>query len=295
MEAITTALMLLISINTHEIILQANDAPVFVYQYNDVPRKPYLKEWYTPNGVNILRDAPHDHKHHHGMMFAIAVDGVNYWEESEVGGYQIHEAISDVRVTSDTDNLGAGFEERLIWHGPESSESVVEENRSIRHSPLSNKAVSLLTWQSALKASPENKNDTVKISGAIYYGLGMRFPEFMDKVGTFFMADDKTGEFEDGPHTLAESSWCAYTVENDETPVTIAMFNCPDNPRPALWFTMLQPFSYLAATLDLSREPMELKNGEKLSLCYGIAAWDTIVDKSEIELLYTAWLNSLKK
>lgn len=292
MVALTTALALVISINTNEIILRANDVPVFVYQYNEVPKKPYLKEWYTPNGVNVLRDAPHDHLHHHGMMFAIAVDGVSYWEETERGGYQVHQDISKVRVAPDAGALGVGFEEDLILHAPGSEKAALKEHRSVYHSPLSNEKVRVLTWKSAMTTPSE---EPAAISGSIYYGLGMRFPEFMDKVGTFIMADDKTGEYKDGPHTMAQASWCAYTVDDEETPVTIAMFNDPANPRPAVWFTMLEPFSYISATIDLSRKPITLNSGEKLDLCYGVASWDGVVDKSEIELMYNAWLNSVKK
>jgi len=295
MVAITTALALVISINTSEIILRDNDVPVFVYKYADVPNKPYLKEWYTPNGVNVLRDAPHDHSHHHGMMYALAFDGVNYWEEGNRGGYEVHQDISRVSVAPDAGALGVGFEEDLILHPPDSEEAVIKERRGIYHSPLSNDKVRVLTWESVMAPASEEKDTEVAVAGAIYYGLGMRFPEFMDKVGAFIMADDKTDEFKDGPHTMAQASWCAYTVEHDDTPITIAMFNDPNNPRSAVWFTMLQPFSYLAATLDLSRNPMTLKGGEKLAVCYGVAAWDAVVGKSEIELMYTAWLNSIKK
>ncbi len=292
MEAITTALILLISINNNEIILRANDAPVFVYQYNEVPKKPYLKEWYTPNGVNVLRDAPHDHLHHHGMMFALTVDGVSYWEETDRGGYQIHQGISGVQVAPEAGALGVGFEEDLILRAPDSEKVTLKEHRGVYHSPLSNEKVRVLTWQSVMTTASD---EPAAISGSIYYGLGMRFPEFMDKVGTFIMADDKTGEYKEGIHTMAQASWCAYTVDNEETPITIAMFNGPDNPRPAVWFTMLMPFSYISATLDLSRNPMTLESGEELALCYGVAAWDTVVDKTEIEAMYTAWLESIKK
>ncbi|MCK5861166.1 MAG: PmoA family protein [Candidatus Hydrogenedentes bacterium] len=295
MVGLATALALVISINSNEIILRAAEEPVFIYRYTDTPRKPYLMEWYTPNGVNVLRDAPHDHLHHHGMMYAITVDGVNYWEESDTGGYQIHQKISTVHAAPDADTPGVGFQEVLLLQGSEFSEPVLKEERSIYHSPLSNGRVRVLTWKSSLQTASDKEGTVAKISGTVYHGLGMRFPEFMDHSGTFIMADDETDVFEEGPHAFAQASWCAYTVEDEETPITVAMFNCPDNPRPTLWFTMLNPFSYLSATQDLNRKPMNLKAGEVLSLCYGIAAWDAVVDKSEIEVLYSAWLHSLKK
>ena len=53
----------------------------------DSGRKFYIKELFTPGGVQVLRDSPPDHKHHHGLMFAIGVDGVDFWgEETGAGG-----------------------------------------------------------------------------------------------------------------------------------------------------------------------------------------------------------------
>ena len=43
--------------------------------------KPYADQLFSPAGVQVLRDSPLDHKHHHGLMYALAVDGVNFWEE----------------------------------------------------------------------------------------------------------------------------------------------------------------------------------------------------------------------
>ncbi|MBI4579868.1 MAG: PmoA family protein, partial [Planctomycetes bacterium] len=61
---------------------------VMVYRHGDAI-KPYVEQLLTPSGVNVLRDSPSDHKHHHGIMFAVAVDGVNFWEEREPFGRQI--------------------------------------------------------------------------------------------------------------------------------------------------------------------------------------------------------------
>jgi hypothetical protein len=261
---------------------------VLQYKYGEVPRKPYVMSWFTPKGVNILRDAPHDHLHHHGLMHAIIVDGVNLWEETPASGFQDHQSIAGVRIDADR----ASFTETLSWRAPDKPETLVTEQRSIIHHATGNGAARLLTWHSIL-AAPENR-DTVTLSGNIYHGVGMRFPVFMDKIGKFRFAEDVTGGFKDGPHYLAQASWCAYAVVDSEHTVTVAMFSAPDNPRPALWFTMLEPFSYLAATLDLSRQPMILKSGETMAVKYGIAAWDGEVDDKEVQAMYTKWMELLK-
>ena len=38
----------------------------------------------TLSGHPITLSSPHDHVHHRGVMFAMKVDGVNYWEEGKV-------------------------------------------------------------------------------------------------------------------------------------------------------------------------------------------------------------------
>ena len=50
--------------------------------------KPYVRELAPLRGDNILRDSPFDHKHHHGLMFAIRVNGVNFWEETPGCGHE---------------------------------------------------------------------------------------------------------------------------------------------------------------------------------------------------------------
>jgi hypothetical protein len=75
------------------------------------------------------------------------------------------------------------------------------------------------------------------------------------------------------------------------TLVTIAMFDDPKNPRhPAKMFTMSKPFAYLSATLNLWKEPMELKCGAEMDLCYGVAVCDGKLAAADIEKLYQRWL-----
>lgn len=263
------------------------DAVVLQYKYGEVPKKPYAMSWFTPKGLNVLRDAPHDHLHHHGLMNAITVEDINFWEESEAGGFQKHLGFSGVEIGEDR----AAFTETLAWHGPGSTDTLLLEQRTLTHHLTGDGPVRLLTWRSMLQA-PEGRQ-TVTLGGKIYHGVGMRFPEFMDKVGTFTFADDVTGGFEDGPHYLAQAAWCAYTVVSEGHTVTIAMFGAPDNPRPTLWFTMLNPFAYLSATLDLSRQPITLASDETVLMTFGVAVWDDEADARAIESAYTHWIAAI--
>jgi len=112
----------------------------------------------------------------------------------------------------------------------------------------------------------------------------------MDTGGRFINADGKPGV---AGTNAARSAWCAYSAAAGGKPVTIAMFDLPANPRhPATWFTMDSHFAYLAATLDLSKQPLVVQAGKPLELTYGVALWDGQIEAEPIEKLYrrlVAW------
>lgn len=254
-----------------------HDRCALLYVCEGVPFKPYVKELYTPNGVNVLRDAPADHLHHHGLMFAVTVDGVNFWEEQTNPGTQKHVSIKREKVGDD------GLVETLEWLGPEKGSILLSETRRIAAYVMDDRPFRLITWQSALHGLDGKPAPTY--SGAKYHGLGMRFVESMDKGGTFFNAAGATGV--DGTNDK-RANWCAYAAHADGKPVTVAMFDHPTNERhPATWYTMDTPFAYLSATLDLNRQPLQKLD---LSLTYGVAAWDGHAAGEQIEETYQRWL-----
>jgi Methane oxygenase PmoA len=119
----------------------------------------------------------------------------------------------------------------------------------------------------------------------------MRFIESMDSGGRFFNADDKLGEIVRGDERLTAVKWCAYTAKADGKPVTVAVFDHPENFRyPARMFTMTQHFAYLSATRNEWKEPITVKAGKPLDLRFGVAVWDGEVDKKTVEKLYQRWL-----
>jgi len=132
------------------------------------------------------------------------------------------------------------------------------------------------------------------LTGEHYFGLGLRFVESMDRGGRFLNAEGSAGESVRGSERLTPAKWCAYTATADGHPVTVAVFDHPSNPRhPARMFTMTPPFAYIAATLNLWKEPMTLKAGEVLELIYGIALWDGELQPAEIERVYRLWVQTV--
>ena len=146
----------------------------------------------------------------------------------------------------------------------------------------------LIEWETTLEPVPGQ--ESLKLTGHHYFGLGMRFVELMDKEGEFFTSDDKESETVRGSEKLTPGRWCAFHSTAGGKPVTVAVFDHPQNPRhPNKFFTM-RPFAYMGATLNLWKEPMIVKTGESLSLRYGVAVWDGRVEKAEIEKVYRQWL-----
>ncbi|MCF7954195.1 MAG: PmoA family protein [Phycisphaerae bacterium] len=261
-----------------------------VYAYRSVPAKPYIRSLTTPGGINILRDAPHDHLHHHGLMFALKIDATDFWSEFANCGYQVHQSFDNVCVSAEGQNSSAIFTDVIDWTSFDTQKVIVKENRNISLTQSDNAAV--MTWQTVLKTS--EGVEQVKIGGSHYFGLGMRFVESMDTNGTFINATGKEGKIFRGTERLVSSKWCAYQSAVDGKPVTVAMFDHPENFRPVTWFTMLKPFSYLSATLRYHEKPFVLKAKEELNLKYGVVVWDGMQSKEVIEKAYQKWAKPMK-
>lgn len=252
-----------------------------VYQSKPNPQKPYLEQLFTPSGQQVLLDSPPDHLHHHGLMFALSVDDVSYWEEGDLGGRQtvVQTQAADHGMLSQT----------LRWIEPQGTVALNEQRR-IQLAQTAD--ATWLTWQSTLTA-PETI-DSVRLGGSHYYGLGMRFIRAFDSVATFRFAESAEGESVRGTEKLTRANWVACVGKVDEYWVTAAMFSSPENPRPpAWWFTMDKPFAYQSATLNLWKQPLTLERNDALQLTYGVALMDGDIPAEQIESLYLQWVTSL--
>jgi hypothetical protein len=275
-----------------KIMVKAGDRELLEYQAKESPNKPYVRQLFTPKGVQILRDSPSDHKHHHALMFALKVDNVDFWGEQPGAG--IEKSIESVSKKSNSSDDATQVEltQKLDWVDPKTGKPLVKENRQIQAFTSPELKATLLSWHTTLE--PAGK-ESVVLGGEHYFGLGMRFVTSMDEEGDFLTPDNKEGESIRGSEKLTPARWCAYRSKADGKPVTVAIFDSPANPRhPNKFFTM-RPFAYMAATLNLWKEPMTLKAGEPLKLTYGVAAWDGHIDAAEIEKTYQQWLKVEKK
>jgi len=278
-----------IIMDADSVLINQGQHGLFCYRYENVPFKPYVQKLFSPGGINVLRDAPHDHLHHHALMYAIAVDGVNFWEEQTEPGRQLHKCFDDMRVDKADYTSGAGFTEQIDWINPRNRELLLKERRTVNVKSIDDIKATMLNWQSSLAVPPGKKMMT--LSGSHYFGLGMRFLESMDKGGEFLNAAGRVGDIVRGSERITRADWCAYTAEADGKPVTIAMFGHPENMRhPTHWFTMTEPFAYMAATLNLHKEPLEVTLDKPLVLRYAVAVWDGRIEKSTIDRIYRQWV-----
>ncbi len=274
---------LVIERDQNALLVKRGAHPILSYRYGNVPYKPYVDRLFSPAGVNILRDAPHDHLHHHALMYAITVNGVNFWEEQNAPGAQRHRALRDREGTADRQ----GFTHSLNWVNPRTKEVLLTEERTIQVRELASVHATMVAWESRL--APPSGKKSVTLTGNHYHGLGMRFVVSMDTGGTFFNAAENLGPIFRGTERLGRATWCAYTARAEGALVTVAMFGHPENARgQTLWFTMTKPFAYLSATLNLHREPLTLT--APLALRYAIVLWDGRVEAPAIESLYKRWV-----
>ena len=265
------------------------DRPVLEYQSAPNPLKPYVIKLYSPSGVQVLRDAPHDHLHHHGLMYAIAVDGVDFWaENAEVKpGKQAPRRTESDRIEITASDEGAVLAQSIDWIHP-SGTVLLREMRRITVDGASKQNTTRLVWRSRLE--PPAGADAVQLAGSPYFGLGMRFVESMDTGGEFFNSARAEGTVLDGTLRHVPADWCAYAASVDGKPVTVAMFGHPANiRRPTTWFTMTRPFAYLSATLVRDDAPLTLTAGEKLEITYVVAIWDGPANADAVGRLYQAW------
>ncbi len=271
-----------------------NGSNWFHHQWKAGPFKPCVDVLCTPTGRNILRNSPSDHVHHHALMFALRVDDVNFWEESEpTFGKQLPISYrSEVEVGSTLpDHLRDILE--LNWTDAQGKIRLCERRTIETRASTPDCPATMLTWTSQLSLPTDV--ESVTLGGDHYYGLGLRFHSSMDRDGRFFSSEDAVSEPVRGDERLTRCRWMAYTAKLEGEPVTVAIFDTPENPAPMLAFTMGDAgghFAYLAATTDLWRKPVRMTIDESsMTFRYGIVVQDGETSAKQMETLYQKWLS----
>lgn len=259
--------------------IDLGNRPVLVYAFNPQKNKPYVKALYTTKGFNILRDSPSDHLHHHGLMYGIKVNGVNFWEETR--GCGVEKVVSWTAPEFSNDSAGrpqAQFSQVLHWLAPEdaflpdtNAPSLLVEQRRLTLTVDERLELVALRWDAHFQVG--KRTNEVVLTGANYHGLGARFPETLDKLVVHLIPEGRL-QLEGSHQDVTARAWEAASFDAPGNPVTFALYGSPHNARgQAHYFAMKNAFPYLSATQGLDKEPLVYHRGDEFDLSYTIVVY----------------------
>lgn len=266
--------------------------PLLRYVFNPRQYKPYVAEFSAPGGRNLLRDSPADHLHHHGLMYAIKVNGLNFWEEVSGSG------VERVVETSASVTGGAATLRQVIhWLAPQDAfladttpAALLVEQRTLvlTVDPATREAA--LEWKAEFAVG--KKTNEVSLTGTIYHGLGMRFPQQLDAFADHSYAGRKP-DLTKNRQEVSSARWAAVSFAAPAQPATITLVPHPANARgDGDCFSMLTPFAFLAATQGLDKEPLVYRSGDKFTLRYLVLLYPEMKSTETLEARVRRWRES---
>jgi uncharacterized protein len=273
---------------------------VLAYAFAASQFKPYVRELYTLRGENVLRDAPPDHLHHHGLMYAVNLNGINFWEEKLAPGVQKHVALLAHTTGTNADGLPrAEFTELIHWLAPTNrgtpdtaAAALLIEQRAVTVTIDEPNQEVGLRWDSRFQVGPNVGKLTVH--GPNYDGLGLRLPESFNHVARF---ENSASRAYSGNNTqnVIPAEWTSVSGEMGGREVMLAMFGDQGNASgDAVFFTMLDPFAYLSATQALDRSPLAYSAGEKFRLGYLLTVYSGNKPRDFIQKRFERWQKEQK-
>ncbi|MCC6232116.1 MAG: PmoA family protein [Verrucomicrobiales bacterium] len=277
---------------THELILSYDGKRVLTYAFGRDRFKACVTQLATLDGVPVVRDAPADHLHHHGLMYAVKVNGVNFWEEK---GDAIGRQVSDANPQAEWARTPEGRERitirhRLRWEAPVQGTNIghlLDENRRLTVTVDPEPGELAIEWESRFE--PHRLLRQVQFQGADYNGLGLRLPEGFDRVAVFSNAS-RLPYSEAQTRDVTETAWTAVSGKSDGHEVMLALAGPVPSAGPAAFFTMRNPFAYLAATQRLDREPREVKSGKPIQLHHLLLVYSSPRGHEALEARFAGWL-----
>jgi hypothetical protein len=276
------------SVATNAWIVSYQGQPILRYMVNPRQSKPYVAEFSAPGGRNILRDAPPDHPHHHGLMYAVKVNGLNFWEEISGSGVE-----RVVATTATEENGAVALRQVIHWLAPQDAflADTTPVALLIEHRTLII-TVDVATREAALEWKAEfevgRKTNDITLTGTGYHGLGMRFLPPLDAVANHSYA----GRVPDlvNRQEVSSAKWAAVTFAASDQSATIALVPHPTNSRrDGEFFSMQSPFAYLSATQGLDKEPLVYHRGDKFTLRYLVVLYPEVKTTEALEARTKRW------
>jgi hypothetical protein len=177
-----------------------------------------VKTLATIEGRNLLRDAPSDHLHHHALMYAIAVNDLNFWEEAPGAGVQLPIESSAAAPLIRSDGVSeASFTQTLHWLAPENAflpdtakHALLIEHRTLTVIVDEPRREVALRWHSEFEVG--GSTNEVTLGGANYFGLGVRFLAELDPLADHFT---KAGRLDltDNRQDVSQHPWVAVAFD----------------------------------------------------------------------------------
>jgi hypothetical protein len=267
--------------------------PLLVYAFGSQQYKPYVRELRNLRGDNVLLDAPPDHLHHHGLMYAIRVNGVNFWEERDQPGYE--KSVKIVRPVFGKSATGlpeASFSQLIHWVADGSvvdtgKAALLIEQRRLTVTVDEARQEVALKWHADFEVGPGASQ--VKLSGASYHGLGLRLPPAFNIVAQH-QNSERAAYPTQGTGDVIRARWASVSKPADDQAPTIALFGqgTPERGLPS-FFSMVKPFTYLAVTEGLDKAPIEHASGDKFSLDYLVLVYGERKSPEFLEERYQQW------
>jgi hypothetical protein len=268
---------------------------LMVYSFDPTKFKPYVKELRTLKGQNLLRDAPHDHLHHHALMYGIRVNGVNFWEEIAGSGVEkpVRSPVPSLSTSADGQPQ-ARITQLLHWVRPEDAflpdttpTALLIERRTLVLTVDAKEGEVALEWSSQFEVG--HKTNAITLTGANYHGLGVRFRQDLDSIAVHSIS----GRFVDlsnNRQDLSPAGWGAVSFDVPGQAATFTMVGHPANVRgDAVFFSMKTPFAYLSATQALDKDPLVYRAGDTFTLRYLVLLYPDIRAADFLERRAQRW------
>jgi hypothetical protein len=267
--------------------------PLMTYAFAGNQFKPYVRALWTLRGENVLRDAPADHLHHHGLMLALRVNGVNFWEERSPAGRQV--PVGSPELTFGSGQGGrpeAAIRQIVEWRtpvdrGPE--QVLLRETREIRVSVNAGEEEVALEWRSGFETGVDEPRYV--LHGPDYHGLGLRFPVEFDHAAVF--ANSAGLPYSEAQtFDVRPAAWTSSSGRMDGREVQVVLVADGANPGRSSFFSMRNAFAYLASTPETSREPLEFRKGEKFAFRYLLLVYPAHQNASYLNDRLGPWLTA---
>ncbi len=276
---------------TNAWVVSHQGQPLLRYVFNPRQNKPYVAEFSAPGGRNILRDSPSDHLHHHGLMYAIKVNGLNFWEE--VSGSGVERVVET--YASATGNA-ATLRQVIHWLAPQDAfladttpAALLVEHRTLILTVDSSTREAALEWKAEFEVG--KKTNEVALTGTIYHGLGMRYIQQFDALANHSYAGRKPDLV--NRQEVSPAKWAAVSFAALDQPATITLVPHPSNARgDGMFFSMQSPFAYLSATQGLDKEALVYHSGDKFTLRYLVLLYPDVKSTEALEARAKRWRES---